>query len=79
MSTGYLMLHFHSGVLPREGHKIHCILIILVQVQAFVFNVSFKKRFYSEAEYLCALPQAAVLKSRKQNISFSGIHLVPAV
>lgn len=67
MSTAYLMLHFNSGFLPREGQKIRCILIILVQVQAFVFNVSFEKRFYSAGGYFCALPKAAILKTRKQN------------
>lgn len=71
MTTGYLMLHFHSRFLPREGQKIHCILIILVQVQAFVFNVSFEKRFYSVAEYLCGrVLQAAILRVENKTFHF---------
>jgi len=63
------MLHFNSGFLPREGQKINCIPIILVQVQAFAFNISFEKRFYSVGGvggYFCALPHTAILKSREQ-------------
>lgn len=67
MRTAYLMLHFNSGFLPREGQKIHCTLVIFAQVQAFVFNVSFEKRFYPEGwGGFCAFPNTAILKSRKQ-------------